>query len=112
MSNENLSVIGNLEEKIPALAEVMWKDLQSALKKDRFQAARPGQERNGPLLYLIRGVRESWAPHHHRRGCPGRGPEGGSQGRIFCGSRRRISSTSCTRESASRQQKRKPCSAV
>ena len=53
MSNENLSVIGNLEEKIPALAEVMWKDLQSALKKDRFQAARPGQERNGPLLYLI-----------------------------------------------------------
>ena len=30
MSNENLSVIGNLEEKIPALAEVMWKDTAKA----------------------------------------------------------------------------------
>ncbi|CAE7876904.1 xylA [Symbiodinium microadriaticum] len=30
MSNENLSVIGNLEEKIPALAEVMWKEYVKA----------------------------------------------------------------------------------
>ncbi|CAE7521877.1 xylA [Symbiodinium sp. CCMP2592] len=30
MSNENLSVIGNLEEKIPSLAEVMWKEYVKA----------------------------------------------------------------------------------
>jgi len=33
MSNENLSVIGNLAEKIPALAEVMWKDRLCSAKK-------------------------------------------------------------------------------